>query len=239
MTSVVFAAIFYAATLVLIAGLGHRLWLYASTPVPLKVPTTPAPLTRAGAALRVAREVALFESLFRANKWLWLFGWVFHVALLVVLLRHLRYFIEPVPAPLAWIQPLGPLAGMAMVGGLLVLWGRRFSVRRVRYITGPSDHLMLALLIAIGLTGLAMKYLVRTDIVAVKAFFLGLMRLELHPLPADPVLLLHLGLVATLMLVFPFSKLLHGAALLFSPSRNQADDARERRYAPVARLRRS
>jgi len=44
----------------------------------------------------MAREVALFESLFKSNKWIWLFGWLFHVSLLLVVLRHLRYFTDPV-----------------------------------------------------------------------------------------------------------------------------------------------
>ena len=88
---------------------------------------------------------------------------------------------------------------------------------------------------AIGASGLFMKYVVRTDIVAVKDFFLGLMHFELNPLPADPVLLVHLGLVALLMIIFPFSKLMHGPGLLFSPTRNQVDNPREVRHvAPWA-----
>jgi nitrate reductase gamma subunit len=95
---------------------------------------------------------------------------------------------------------------------------------------------MLALLVAIGASGLVMKFLDRTDIVAVKTFFLGLMRFDLHQLPADPALIVHLTLVLTLMVIFPFSKLLHAPGLFFSPSRNQADDSRERRHVPPARL---
>jgi nitrate reductase gamma subunit len=49
-------------------------------------------------------------------------------------------------------------------------------------------------------------------------------------LPADPLLWLHLALVAGLMIVFPFSKLLHAPGVFFSPTRNQADDPRERRH---------
>jgi nitrate reductase gamma subunit len=59
---------------------------------------------------------------------------------------------------------------------------------------------------------------------------LGLMRLSIEPLPADPLLLLHLGLVALLMIVFPISKLLHAPGLFFSPTRYQADDPREARH---------
>ncbi|HER27162.1 MAG TPA: nitrate reductase, partial [Rhodospirillales bacterium] len=110
------------------------------------------------------------------------------------------------------------------------LWLRRLVVDRVRYISSPSDHLMLALLVAIGFSGLTIKYVLRTDIIAVKAFFLGLLRLDVQPLPQDPVLLVHLGLIMTLMIVFPFSKLLHAPGVFFSPSRNQIDDARDKRH---------
>jgi len=232
MLTAIFAILFYLAAAILLVGLVLRIRLYAKTPAPLKIPTTPAPITRGGVVLRMAREVALFESLFKSNKWTWAFGWLFHVSLAVVLFRHLRYFLQPVPEIVAIMQPIGVLAGFSMVAGLLALWGRRLVVERVRYITGPSDHLMLALLVMIGVSGLSMKYVAHTDIVAVKAFFLGLMYFDWRPLPADVNLLVHLSLVLTLMIVFPFSKLLHAPGVFFSPTRNQADDSRERRYAP-------
>ncbi len=228
--STLYAALFYVATAVLLVGLGRKLLDYARTPVPLKIPTTPAPLTTAGVSLRMAREVVFFESLFRASKWTWLFGWLFHAALLLVLLRHLRYFQQPVWALVAWVQPYGTYAGFAMVAGLAGLWARRFLVDRVRYISTPSDHLHLALLLAIGLSGLGMRFVAPTNILGVKAFFLGLMRFDPQPLPADPLLLLHLALVALLMIVFPISKLLHAPGLFFSPTRNQADTSREARH---------
>jgi nitrate reductase gamma subunit len=228
--SVFFALLFYLATLVLVAGLGYRIVQLARTPAPLKIPTTPAPVAPAGVVLRMVREVALFESLFRSNLWIWLFGWVFHAALLLVLLRHLRYFTEPVWSWVAWIQPFGIYAAFGMVAGLAALWARRFLVARIRYISTPSDHLMLALLIGIGVTGLLMKFVDRTDIVQVKAFFLGLMRFDWQPLPSHPGLYAHLAMVAALMIVFPFSKLLHAPGVFFSPTRNQADDPRERRH---------
>ena len=220
----------YAAAVLLVAGLARKIVQYARTPAPLKIPTTPAPITRTGVAGRLFREVVLFESLFKASKWTWLFGWIFHAALLIVLVGHLRYFTEPVWAPVALIQGVTPYAGLAMIVGLAGLWARRLLVDRVRYISVPSDHLMLALLVAIGASGLAMRFGVHTDIVALKAFTLGLVRLDWQPLPTDGVLLLHLALVAALMAVFPFSKLLHAPGLFFSPTRNQPDDPRERRH---------
>ncbi|MCU0832990.1 MAG: respiratory nitrate reductase subunit gamma [Chromatiaceae bacterium] len=228
--TVAYASLFYLAAAVLLAGLAAKVVQYARTPAPLKIPTTPAPTTQSGVVLRMAREVVLFESLFKGNKWIWLFGWIFHFGLFLVTLRHLRYFIEPVWLPIALIQPFGIYGGMAMVVGLLGLWARRILVDRVRYITGPSDHLMLGLLVSIGVSGLMMTFVVHTDVVAVKEFFRGLVTFQVAPLPSDPLLLLHLLLVAVLMIVFPFSKLLHAPGLFFSPTRNQADNPREKRH---------
>lgn len=230
-----YVVLFYLATVLFVFGLARKIMQYAKTPAPLKIPTTPAPTTASGVALRMAREVVLFESLFKSNKWIWMFGWMFHVGLALVLLRHGRYFVAEPGMLLTFIQPFGIYGGLAMVAGLLALWGRRIVVERIRYITGPSDHLMLALLVGIGISGLGMKFVAHTDIVAVKAFFLGLMYFDPQPLPNDPPLLVHLFLVAVLMIVFPISKLLHAPGVFFSPTRNQIDNPRERRHlAPWA-----
>jgi nitrate reductase gamma subunit len=225
-----YALLFYAAALLLVAGLVMKIRGYLRTPAPLLIPTTPAPTQPSGAVLRMTREVVFFESLFKGSKWTWLFGWLFHASLLLVLLRHLRYFQEPVWAPIAFVQFFGIWAGVTMVAGLAGLWARRVLVDRVRYISTPSDHLHLALLVAIGLSGLTMRFVAHTDIVAVKAFMLGLMRLSIQPLPADPLLLIHLTLVAVLMIIFPISKLLHAPGLFFSPTRYQVDNPREARH---------
>lgn len=225
-----YALLFYAAALALAAGLGLKIRSYLRTPAPLLIPTTPAPTTTGGVVVRMAREVLFFESLFKGSKWTWLFGWLFHVSLALVLLRHGRYFQEPVWSVTAFGQFFGTYAGFTMVIGLAGLWARRVLVDRVRYISTPSDHLHLALLVAIGLSGLSMRFVAHTDIVAVKAFMLGLTRLSIQPLPTDPLLLIHLALVALLMIVFPISKLLHAPGLFFSPTRNQADNPREARH---------
>ncbi len=226
----VYAYLFYFAAVVLVAGLVNKVVQYARTPAPLKIPTTPAPTTRSGVVFRMTREVVFFESLFRGNKWIWIFGWVFHFGLFLVTLRHLRYFLEPVPLPIQLVQPFGIYGGIAMVVGLGGLWARRILVDRVRYITSPSDHLILGLLVAIGLSGLMMRFVVHTDIIRVKEFFQGLYLFQINALPSDPLLLMHLFLVALLMIVFPYSKLLHAPGLFFSPTRNQVDNPRERRH---------
>jgi len=234
--STIYALLFYVATIILVVGVGMRMWRYAKTPAPLKIPTTPAPTTAWGVFWRMVREVVLFQSLFKSNKWIWLFGYLFHVGMLVVLLRHFRYFTYDIWWWVGLVQPFAIYAALAMFAGLAGLWGRRFLVERIRYISSPSDHLMLALLVGIVISGISMKTLNPTDIVLVKGFFLGLMRFQINELPTDPPLLIHLTLVATLMIIFPISKLLHGPGILFSPTRNQIDNPREKRHiAPWAK----
>lgn len=233
--STLFAILFYFATLVFVVGTFYRISVYTRTPAPLKIPTTPAPITTGGVVLRMMREVFLFESLFKANLWTWGLGWLFHASLALVLLRHLRYFTEPVWSWVAFIQPFGMYAGITMLLGVAGLWARRIFVERIRYISTPSDHLMLALFIAIAVSGLAMRFVVHTDVIGVKGFMLGLMQFTwLHSdgqvLPSSFGLYVHLSLVAVLMMIFPISKLLHAPGLFFSPGRNQADNPREKRH---------
>lgn len=234
----IFAGTFYLATLLLVAGLVYKIFDYSRTPAPLVIPTTPAPTTQKGVVYRMAKEVVLFESLFKSNKWIWVFGWLFHFGMLLVLVRHLRYFINPIPEWLLFVQPFGKYASIMMVVGLLGLLARRFVVDRVRYISTPSDYLMLVLLIGIGITGMLTTFVIHTDIVALKQFFMGLMFFDLKPVPQDPIILAHLAMVALLMVIFPISKLLHAPGLFFSPTRNQADNPREHRHiaAWAARL---
>ncbi len=243
-----YALSFYVATLILILGVGYKIYQYTKTPAPLKIPTTPAPLTTGGVVIRMLLEVILFKSLFRSNKWIWLFAMIFHGALWVILLRHLRYFIDPqwVIYPI-WelvelIQPFGKYASFAMLFGLLGLLARRLFVERMRYISSASDYLMLVLLLVIGVSGVLMSFVTRTDIVQFKAFMLSVIsfqwqnfELSAYQMPPDSMLLVHLAAVILLMIVFPFSKLLHAPGVFFSPGRNQVDNAREKRHvAPWA-----
>jgi [DsrC]-trisulfide reductase subunit M len=235
-----YAILFYVATAILAGGVLRKIVIYTRTPAPFKIPVAPAPLTRTGVVWRILKEVTIFESLYKSNKWIWVFGWIFHVALLLILVRHLRYFTEPVWTLVALAQPFGKYAAFGILVGLGGLWARRILVDRIRYISSLSDHLMLLLLIAIAASGMMMRFGLfdiappaATDIIAVKAFFLSLLYFDIfhiQPLPEDLILLVHLTLVVTLMIIFPVSKLLHAPGVFFSPTRNQVDDARKHRH---------
>ncbi|MDH5179919.1 MAG: respiratory nitrate reductase subunit gamma [Gammaproteobacteria bacterium] len=230
-----FVFLFYAATAVFVIGVARKIMQYARTPAPLKIPTTPAPVTQTGVVFRMAREVVLFSSLFKSNKWTWVFGWMFHFALLLAFVRHLRYAIssDNILWPLinnSLVLAAGQYGALAMLLGLTGLFGRRIFVDRVRYISAPSDYLMLILIFAIATTGAMMSFVTHTDIVQLKSFVLGLIWFNWQPLPNDGLLITHLALVALLMLIFPISKLLHAPGLFFSPTRNQVDNPREKRH---------
>ena len=97
--TVVYALFFYLGAAVLVIGTGLKIYQYATVPAPLKIPTTPAPVTQMGVVLRMAREVFFFQSLFKAHLWLWMFGIVFRAAISVVFLSPFRSLSEPVGFP--------------------------------------------------------------------------------------------------------------------------------------------
>jgi nitrate reductase gamma subunit len=269
----------YAAAAIFVAGFGWRLFGWASTPVPFRIPTTAGqqralaflrharvenPAGAGGVAARVALEALAFRSLFRntghrrhpgmrlsfpARKELWLAGIAFHWSLLLVVIRHLRLVTEPVPA---LVNRLAAIDGffraglpgwyvsdvvlLAALGWLLV---RRLREPLLRYLTLPADHAILLLLIALAGTGVSMRYLARPDLVAAKTFALGLVTFHPAPVPTGPWFVAHLLLACALLALFPFSKLMHAPAVLFSPTRALANDNRRVRHvnpwnAPVA-----
>lgn len=228
--SIIFILLCYIVTAVFIIGTLSKIYKYASTPAPLKIPTTPAPMTKIGVVVRMAGEVLLFTSLFKGNKWTWIGGYVFHAALALVLFRHLRYFLVPVPEIVVLAGPPGVWAGVIMIAGAAYLFVRRIAVDRTAYISSMSDYFALTLIGLIGVTGLLMKFAIRADVAAIKGFIMGIVTFSPVQMPADPMFIIHLSLVLVLMVYFPFSKLIHAGGIFFSPTRNQADDSRDKRH---------
>jgi nitrate reductase gamma subunit len=207
---------------------------------------------------RMALEVLAFRSLFRnlrtelvkdpdnpegarlihwSYKWLWLGAIAFHYAFLVVILRHLRFFTEPVPYPITLLTemdgffqffvPAVYLSGIVLVVAVAYLMIRRITNPTLRYISLAADYFPLLLILGIGITGILMRYFFKTDVVAVKELALGLV--TLHPVvPANlsSLFFIHLFLVSVLFAYFPFSKLMHAPGVFLSPTRNLASNNR-------------
>ncbi|MDR1184825.1 MAG: sulfate reduction electron transfer complex DsrMKJOP subunit DsrM [Coriobacteriales bacterium] len=260
----------YSALVIFAIGFAYRVILWGRSAVPFRITTTCGqqktlpwikqdrlenPSTYLGVIGRMLLEVFLFRSLFRnaktekqgsrlgfgSAKWLWLGGLAFHWSLLIILLRHLRLFLEPVPAGIqildagdAFFQigiPLLYLTDIIVVCALSYLFLRRVVVARIRYISLPADYFALFLLLGVVVTGILMRYWFKVDMFAVKEMTLGLA--SLHPTVADgvgSVFYIHLFLVSVLFAYFPWSKLMHAGGVFLSPTRNLANNSRAVRH---------
>jgi len=211
----------YISAVVFIIGAGYRIWLWGKTPVPLRIVTTPAPKTRGGVLWRVMGDALWFPSLFKGDKILWLGGILFHAFLWLVILRHLRYFLYPIPGWVEGLQTIGLYAGYLIPLPLALLLVRRLVTERNLYISILGDYFALVLLLGITISGVLLLLFFRTYVVDVKDMVLGLVHFD--PRVSEPHWLfgLHFFLVMVLLIYFPFSKLMHSGGIFFSPTRNQ------------------
>lgn len=261
----------YAAVGIFIAGLIYRVLKWGGSPVPFHIPTISgqqkslpwvkpnnidSPYNTAGVIARMALEVLFFRSLFwnervelrrayellfKRNLYLWFGGLAFHWALLIILIRHLRFFTEPVPSFVLLIQALdGILQSIApplfisnifILGALIYLFVRRVIYPQVRYISLPSDYLALFILLGVVFSGILMRFFFKADLVKVKEWVMGM--LSFNPVPLERISLffyIHLFFVSFLIAYFPFSKMIHMAGIFLSPTRNLSNNSRNHRH---------
>lgn len=210
------------------------------------------PQTKLGTVIRMFFEVFLMRSLFRNvryyydknehvdTRWLWFFAMAFHYSLLVILIRHMRFFTNPVPdiiETIDWVDgmmkywvPSIYVTGVLALVSLAFLWGRRLFLARERTISLPSDHIPLILFAVILISGTLMRYFIKIDLYDVKTLAIGLFTFQ--P-PSYEVLrgihwlfYVHLTFVSILIAYIPFSKLMHFVGIFFSPTRNMPNDNR-------------
>jgi nitrate reductase gamma subunit len=261
----------YAAIITFLAGFVYRVMSWAKIPVPFRIPTTSGqqktlpwiksnplenPHNGWGVIGRMALEILFFRSLFRntkteikegpkltygSNKYLWLAGIAFHYSFLVIFIRHFKYFVEPIPIWISWIQyidgffqvnlPIIYATDAVILGALGYLFFRRVLDSRMRYFSHAADYFPLLLIAGIATTGVLMRYFIKVDIVAVKELGVGLLALSpILPEGISPLFSIHLFLVSVLIAYFPFSKLMHLGGVFLSPTRNLANTNRSRRH---------
>jgi nitrate reductase gamma subunit len=222
----------YISAGIFAVGVLCRLWRWGKTPVPLRIVTTPAPQTRGGVVWRLVGDALWFPSLFKGDKILWAAGFVLHLLLWLVLLRHLRYFLYPLPEWVVGLQTAGLYAGYLVPIPLAVLLLRRLVMERVLYISILGDYFALLLLLAITVSGSLLKVFFKAYLIDIKALAIGLLHFE-PSVPEVPWLFgLHFLLVMVLLIYFPFGKLMHSGGLFFSPTRNQRANFTERFVNP-------
>ena len=205
---------------------------------------------------RMTLEVLFFRSLVRNTKvrlsgggrlvygtslGLWLSAIAFHWSLLVILARHLRLFTNPVPAAVTFLAeadgflevgtPAFYASSCVFLAALSYLLLRRLTSPQLRYISLPQDYFLLFLLLGIGLSGFCLRHVAGTDIAGVKELAVGLAGFRpATPKSIGPLFFGHLFLVCVLLACIPFSKVVHLAGALLSPTRNLAGNSRKVRH---------
>jgi nitrate reductase gamma subunit len=261
----------YLALATFVVGVIYRVVRWASSPVPFRIPTTCGqqkslpwikwsyldnPSNALGVVGRMALEVFLFRSLFRntrtevkdgpnvvygSAKWLWLAGLAFHISFFFILLRHLRFFTEPVPFFVLWgskldglfeiMVPTVFLTDILIVLAATYLFLRRVCIPQLEYISLAADYFPLFLIIGVVLSGIFMRQVFKVDLLSVKELAMGLVSFSPRvPEGIGLVFYIHLFLVSVLVAYFPFSKLMHMAGVFLSPTRNLANNNRMRRH---------
>jgi nitrate reductase gamma subunit len=257
----------YAAFAAFVVGVIARVVKWGRAPVPFRIPTTCGqekslpwikrerldnPFTTTEVIGRMLLEVLAFRSLFRNTKteltadkklaygsdaMLWLAGLVFHWTFLIVLLRHLRFFTQPVPRFVSALQavdgffqvglPTVLFTGLIFLAAVTYLFLRRVLIPQVRYISLPQDYFPVLLLMGIAGSGILLRYFFKTDLDAVKQLAMGLASFSPKaPEGVSPLFYVHLFLVSALFAYFPLSKLTHMAGVFLSPTRNLANNNR-------------
>jgi nitrate reductase gamma subunit len=261
----------YAAIALFLVGFVVKIVTWGKAPVPFRIPTVAgqaqsldfipqqkleSPSTGMQVFFRMVLEILFFRSLFRntradmkpgprivygADKLLWAAAMLFHWAFLIIWIRHLRFFTEPVPFWVAGLDGLDSffevtvpalyLTDVLILVGLGWLLLRRFIEPQVRYISLASDYFPLFLLFGVVLSGVFLRYLTKTDIVAIKELGMGLLGFSFAvPDGIGPQFYVHLFLVCVLIGYFPFSKLMHLGGVFLSPTRNLANNNRMVRH---------
>lgn len=208
-------------TLVVFAiAMGSRIRTWAKLPQPgmTLFPTPPG-----GTLMGVLKETLLFPSLFRGNRLLWVLSWVFHAALALIVVGHVRV-VADFPALWAALHinadtmsaVMGGAAGIVIMAMAALLLLRRLVVPKAREISGTGDYFALLLILMIILTGNAMRFLGHFDLAQTRAYFAALLTFSTPVVPNSPWFLLHFLLAQTLVLYIPFSKILHLGGVFFA-----------------------
>lgn len=149
-----------------------------------------------------ARDVVLFWRLLKVNPALWFGEYLFHATFLLVCLRHLRYFLDPVPMWVWDLQFPGLIAGYVLPFSLVYILAVRVFSERETY-SSPANVLLLVLLLAISGIGVLMHAYFKPDLVGVKLFTLGILSFAPAQLPGGVLFPMHLLLVLALVALVP------------------------------------
>ena len=93
---------------------------------------------------------------------------------------------------------------------------RRLTLKRVAEISSPSDYFALILILAVILTGDALRFMSNLDVVQMREYFSGLLTFSYKGLPETKWFTTHYLLAQLLIMYIPFSKILHMGGIFFT-----------------------
>ncbi len=213
----------YLTVVVFLVGMGYRFRAWFKAPQPGKMTLFPAPDSTAGGVLA---ETLFFPSLFKGDKVLWSFAWIFHATLALVFLGHIRVFTGLVDRILMAVgmsadnigvmsATAGGVAGVVLLGTGLLLLIRRLTIQRVREISRVPDFFALLLLIAIIGTGDLMRFGPHFDLEQTRVWARSLLAFS-PDVPRNGLFLVHALFAMLLIIYVPFSKILHFGGIFFT-----------------------
>jgi nitrate reductase gamma subunit len=147
-------------------------------------------------------DVLFLGRVFMVNPLLWLGEWVFHVSFLLVLFRHLRYFLNPVPGWVWAMQTPGLIAAYILPFSLAYIFIVRLLTKREKY-ASPANMVLLLLVFAISSIGLLMNLAFKPNLIDAKLFILGILSFAPATPPDSLLFALHFVLVLALVLLLP------------------------------------
>lgn len=147
-------------------------------------------------------DIIFFRRLFTDNKSLWLGSWAFHFSFILVAVRHLQYFTDPVPGFVSLVQPFGVAAGYVLpLSSIYLIIMRVFAGKR-KYVS-YQNLFILGLVFAISVIGLVMRNFFLPDLADVKEFALGILRFGPSAVPAGYLFAVHFTLFLLLIPYVP------------------------------------
>jgi len=216
----------YIAAAVFTIGTCRQIVIWLRVPVPFPLTLFPAANTNAGRVLAIGREILLFDSLRRGDKWLWFWAWLLHISLVFIIIGHIAgiYYLTKqftligfsAETSSSLSAALGTIFGIIFFVSLLILFYRRLTIPEVKRLSDPADYFVLGLLSAIAVTGMYMRLVSDVDLPAVRAYIAGLFTLHPVPILQNWGFISHFTLVNILLLYFPFSKLIHMVGIFVS-----------------------
>lgn len=163
----------------------------------------PVPSRRAWkACLFTAGDVVFFARLLMVNPALWIGEWLFHLTFLLVIMRHMRYFLNPVPSWVWWAQTPGVIAGYMLPLALLYILIMRLVFKKEKY-ASSANVFLLGLVLVISSIGAIMHAGLKPDLVDVKLFVFGIMTFSPVAAPGSLLFLAHFILVLVLIPLLP------------------------------------